>query len=128
MNAEQVTVDFVAALNTLVTEMDAEGRNPLYRNFGFTKGAKFCRVFAEHRGGKSSRVFVGADGSVYRADSWKQRGRLVGNVADFAALSYCLGMYCARRPSSVAANDTIAPVVSAQEKYLAFVTDLEIRA
>jgi len=56
-------------------------------SFGVDQGRVYTRVW-KRLGNATDRsvvVFVGSDGTLYRADSWKKAGRRVGHLSDVAA-------------------------------------------
>lgn len=82
----------VNALNTQAAALAAEGKRPLYRNFGFTMGPRHARIFAMQGGDtRSARAFVGVDGNIRRSDSWKKPGRVLGSHESPDAYAYILG-------------------------------------
>lgn len=83
-------IAFCTALNTRADKLAADGRRPLYRNFGFDLGRKRARIFSD-TGQRSARVFVDAEGIVRRADSWKRPGRTLGARDLDAVIAYVLG-------------------------------------
>lgn len=60
--------------------MDQDRARHLY---GVDYGRQYAKVWRKDYPGAPERnvvVFVGYDGTMYRADSWKKRGRIVGHL------------------------------------------------
>jgi hypothetical protein len=92
MTLEAQATAFCEALNARAAMLTAEGRRPLYRNFGFELGRKYARIFStDGAGSRSASAFVDVEGVVRRADSWKKAGRIVGRCDELAAIAYVGG-------------------------------------
>ena len=90
---ETMIDDFMSALNTLAKSHDGfsycNAGLQLHNDFtyGYEVGRKYHKVFHNDNGGSRSVVcFVDTEtGYVYRADSWKKRGRVIGTIQQFMA-------------------------------------------
>lgn len=91
----QLVSVFVATCNKAVEVLASEGKDPLYKEFGFSIGPKHARIYTVNRDGSngSVRAFLGRDGFVRQAKSWKQVGRVVGSPSD--CISFVVAPYMA---------------------------------
>jgi len=95
-----IAQQFVDACNTSVVAIVVAGRRPIYKSFGFDVGAKYARIWRCVSGtDKSAAAFIALDGQdrgmVYRSDSWKKRGRLIGYCDAQEVLDYVVAPNCA---------------------------------
>ena len=70
------------AIIEYVEKMRDVRQKDIYRDICFKMGRKYARVYhVLSNGQKSACQFVDPiTGNIYRANSWKQRGRLIGNI------------------------------------------------
>ena len=64
--------------------VDALRRAQPSYEFGLDEGRSYLRLWKRLRGSesRSAVAFIAPDGTLYRSDSWRQRGRLLGHVGD----------------------------------------------
>jgi hypothetical protein len=80
----------VEALNQNVEKRAGKGR-PLYQQFEYMLGQKHARIYTIIGGGKSAIAFLGRDGFIRRADSWRKTGRILGEHDSRTAFEYIAG-------------------------------------
>lgn len=70
-------------VDRLMDQDRQRGAQTARRLYGVDYGPVYAKVWRKDYPGDPSRsvvVFVGYDGTLYRADSWKKRGRIVGHL------------------------------------------------